>query len=45
MLINFHLSLTVLFTIDIKYVSFEVDSPIFFRISSFYKILNNFLIK
>ena len=36
---TFHLSLTVLFSIDIKLSSLEVDSPLFTHIITFYGLL------
>jgi len=45
MLIIFHLSLTVLFSIDIKFFSLEVDSPVFLHIITFCKVLYKIKIK
>jgi len=38
-MLTFHLSFTLLITVDVKIIALEIDLPIFNRISSFYDLL------
>jgi len=38
-MLTFHLSFTLLITVDAKLIALEIDLPIFSRISSFYDLL------
>jgi len=39
-MLTFHLSFTLLITVDAKLLALEIDFPIFNRISSFYDLLH-----